>query len=561
MSNQHQPEFIAWRYYAIIALIAVAVVGLVWRVIDLAIIDQHFLRHQGDERVLREVSTPAFRGMILDRNGFPLAISTRVYSLWMNPQTLDISKQQVSSLAKIIDMKPADLQALIKRNDKAKTKREFAYIKRSLSPEVAEKIKALKIEGIATQEEYKRYYPEGEVTAHIVGFTNVDDHGQEGLELGYNGWLSGEQGKKWVIKDRLGRIISDVQLVQEQKPGHDLTLSIDRRVQYLAYRELLAGVIANQAVSGSVVVLDAKTGEILAMVNQPSFNPNNRPAKMSDVYRNRAITDTFEPGSTIKAFSIASALDSGHFKPDTVIDTAPGWLRVGKNLVVDHESNGLLTVTQILQKSSNVGVTKMVLSLPPNQLWSELHRVGFGQATGIAFPGEQEGSLVKHDPWGQFTLATLAFGYGISVTPLQLARAYDVIANDGVLLPVSLLKIDTPPKGESVMSKARAREMLTMLEAVLQKGGTAGEASVPGYRVAGKTGTAKIVGEHGYMQHRYTSTFIGIAPVSNPRLVVAVIIHDPQGKKYYGGQVSGPVFSKIMEGALRILDIPPDGTN
>ena len=288
MSNQHQPEFIAWRYYAILTLIALAVLSLVWRVIDLAILDQHFLRHQGDERVLREVSTPAFRGMILDRNGFPLAISTRVYSLWMNPQTLDISKQQTSALAKIIDMKPSDLQTLIKRNDKSKTKREFAYIKRSLSPEVADKIKALKIEGIATQEEYKRYYPEGEVTAHIVGFTNVDDHGQEGLELGYNGWLSGEQGKKWVIKDRLGRIISDVQLVQEQKPGHDLTLSIDRRVQYLAYRELLAGVNENQAVSGSVVVLDAKTGEILAMVNQPSFNPNNRPAKMTDVYRNRA---------------------------------------------------------------------------------------------------------------------------------------------------------------------------------------------------------------------------------------------------------------------------------
>lgn len=557
MSNQHQPVFIPWRYYVIIAIIATAVLGLVWRVIDLAIFDQHFLRHQGDERFLREVSTPAFRGMILDRNGFPLAISTRVYSAWYNPQTLNASKKELASLAKCMDMKPAELQALVAHNQKSK--REFIYIKRSLSPEVAAKIKALNVLGVYTQEDYRRYYPEGEVTSHVVGFTNVDDHGQEGIELGYNGWLQGEQGKKWVIKDRLGRIISDVQLVQEQKPGRDLTLSIDRRIQYLAYRELLAGVQENKAVSGSVVVLDAKTGEVLAMVNQPSFNPNNRPGgRMSDHYRNRAVTDTFEPGSTIKPFSVASALDSGHFKPNTVIDTSPGWIRVGHNIVMDHERQGLLTVTQVLQKSSNVGVTKMVLSLPSNQLWDELHRMGFGEPTGIAFPGEQDGSLVKHDPWGQFVLATMAFGYGISATPLQLARAYSVIANDGVRLPVSLLKLNTPPAGEQVMNKQRAHELLAMLETVVQKGGTAEAASVPGYRVAGKTGTAKLAGPHGYLQHRYTSTFIGIAPVTNPRLVVAVIIHDPQGKQYYGGQVSGPVFSRIMEGTLRILDIPPD---
>jgi cell division protein FtsI (penicillin-binding protein 3) len=557
VSNQHQPVFIPWRYYLIIAIIATAVLGLVWRVIDLAIFDQHFLRHQGDERFLREVSTPAFRGMILDRNGFPLAISTRVYSAWYNPQTFNASKKELNTLAKCIDMKPAELQALVKRNQK--TKREFIYIKRSLSPEVAANIKKLNIAGVYTQEDYRRFYPEGEVTSHVVGFTNVDDHGQEGLELGYNNWLQGEQGKKWVIKDRLGRIISDVQLVQEQKPGRDLTLSIDRRIQYLAYRELLKGVVDNQAVSGTVVVLDAKTGEILAMVNQPSFNPNNRPGgRMSDHYRNRAVTDTFEPGSTIKPFSVASALDSGHFKPNTLIDTSPGWIRLGHNVVMDHQRQGVLTVTQVLQKSSNVGVTKMVLSLPANQLWDELHNMGFGEPTGIAFPGEQDGSLVKHDPWGQFVLATMAFGYGISATPLQLARAYIAIANNGVLLPISLLKLDTPPTGVQVMNKNRAHELLTMLETVVQKGGTAEAASVPGYRVAGKTGTAKLVGPHGYMQHRYTSTFIGIAPVTSPRLVVAVIIHDPQGKQYYGGQVSGPVFSRIMEGTLRILDIPPD---
>lgn len=558
MSNKHQPEFLVWRYYFIIAIIAVAVAGLIWRVIDLTIFNQHFLRHQGDERFLREVSTPAFRGMILDRNGFPLAISTRVYSVWFNPRGFSASKAQLSALAKCIDMKSAELMGLVNHN--LKSKREFVYIKRSLSPEIALKIKAMTIPGIYTQEEYRRYYPEGEVTAHIVGFTNVDDHGQEGMELGYNGWLQGEPGKKWVIKDRLGRIISDVQKVQDQRPGHDLVLSIDRRIQYLAYRELLAGVLQNQVVSASAVVLDANTGEVLAMVNQPSFNPNNRPGgRMSDHYRNRAITDTFEPGSTIKPFSVASALDSGRFKPNSVIDTSPGWLRVGHNIVMDHQKLGLLTVTQILQKSSNVGVTKLVLASPPDQLWDELHRVGFGEPTGVYFPGEQTGSLVKHNPWGSFVLATMAFGYGMSATPLQLARSYIPIANEGQLLPISLLKRDTPPEGVSVMNKGRAKELLSMLETVVQKGGTAEVAQVPGYRVAGKTGTAKMVGPHGYMQHHYTSTFIGIAPVTHPRLVVAVVMHDPQGKQYYGGEVSGPVFSHIMEGALRILDVAPDG--
>lgn len=551
-------SFIAWRFYLVLTLICLAVAGLIFRVYDLTILDQSFLRKQGDTRVLRLVSSTANRGMIVDRAGYPLAVSTRVFSAWMNPFDFNPEKKDVMALAKLLAMKPKDLQTLIKRNQNGV--KEFVYIKRALSPEIAAKIKALNLPGLYTQVEYRRFYPEGEVTAHVVGFTNVDDQGQEGLELAYNHWLDGDPGKQWVIKDRLGRIISKVQTVQEEKPGKDLVLSIDRRIQYLAYRELLAGVTENHATSGSAIVLDAKTGEVLAMVNQPSFNPNNRPSHMSEVFRNRAVTDLFEPGSTIKAFSVASALDSGKFKPETIINTYPGWLRVGHNIVRDEHGCGPLTVTQVLQRSSNVGVTKMVLELPPNQLWSLLNRVGFGEITGIGFPGEQGGVLTKHDPWGQFTLATLAFGYGVSVTPLQLARAYLVIANHGVKLPVSLQKLDQPPQGERVMSAKIADQMLTLLESVVTKGGTGELARVPGYRVAGKTGTAVKVGEHGYQKHRYVSSFVGIAPLTNPRLVVAVVINDPQGKNYYGGIVSGPVFEKIMEGTLRILDVPPDET-
>jgi cell division protein FtsI (penicillin-binding protein 3) len=550
------PSYIAWRFYFVLALIAIAVLGLIWRVYDLAILKQHFLRSQGDQRMLRMESTPAFRGMILDRNGYPLAVSTSVYSIWINPQECNPSKTAMLALSKLLEMKPKEITVLIQVN--LKKKKEFVYLKRSLAPEIADKIKALTIPGVYTQEEYRRYYPEGEVTAHAVGFTNVDDHGQEGLELMYNQWLQGEPGKKWVIKDRLGRVISDVQTVQEQKPGHDIVLSIDRRIQYIAYRELLRGLQDNKAASASAIVLDVKTGEVLAMVNLPSFNPNNRAGVPADAFRNRAVTDTFEPGSTIKAFSIASAIDTGKFNGNTLIDTSPGWTRVGHNLVQDEHNNGVINITQILQVSSNVGVTKIILQLPPDQLWGLLHRVGFGEITNIGFPGEQSGSLVKHNPWGAFTLATLAFGYGVSVTPVQLARAYDVIANNGVKIPLSLLRLDHPPTGERVMNENVAKQMQLLLEAVVSKGATGELASVPGYRVAGKTGTAKIAGEHGYQKHHYVSTFIGMAPLSNPRYIVAVVIHNPQGKNFLAGMVSAPVFERIMEGILRLFSVPPD---
>lgn len=554
MKRRYQIAFVSWRFYLILSVIVCAALGLTWRVFDLAILEQPFLRHQGDERVLRLVSTPAFRGMIEDRNGFPLAVSTMVYSCWVNPKEFAPTKANLAALSTLLVVKPSDI-SLIATNRKNKN-REFVYLKRALSPEIAKQIKALNIPGVYLQQEYKRYYPEGEVAAQVIGITNIDDRGQEGLELGYNQWLQGEPGKKWVIKDRLGRVISDVQTVRDEKPGHDLVLSIDRRIQYLAYRVLLDTVTANRAQSGSVIVLDTKTGEVLAMANVPSFNPNNRTGWKSEFLRNRAVTDTFEPGSTMKSFSAVSALDSGKYKPDTMIDTYPGWIRVDHNVVKDHENNGQLTVTQVLQKSSNVGITKMVLGLPPDQLWDLFHRVGFGEITGVGFPGEQEGTIVKHAE--SFALATLAFGYGISVTTLQLAHAYSVLANGGIKIPLSLLKINQLPVGERVIDAKVSSQMLTMLETVLEKGGTAEAAKVPGYTVAGKTGTAIKVGEKGYEKHRYTSSFVGIAPVSNPRLVVAVVIHDPQGKQYYGGQVSGPAFEKIMEGSLRLLGVPPD---
>lgn len=555
--SRERTAYIAWRFYLILFFIVLAVVGLVCRVFDLSILNQHFLRHQGDERVLRLVSTPAFRGMIVDRNGFPLAVSTTVYSVWINPQEFSPLDEDIPVLAKLLEMKTKDILTSAKHN--LKKGREFVYLKRSIPPELAQQIKALDIPGTYLQQEYRRYYPEGEITAHVIGFTNIDDHGQEGLELGYNQWLQGEQGKKWVIKDRIGRVISDVQAIQDEKPGNDLVLSIDRRIQYLAYRELLSGVMENQAASGTAIVSDIKTGEILAMVNVPSFNPNNRRGVNHENFRNRAATDTFEPGSTIKAFTIASALETGLFKPDSVVDTSPGWMRVGHNVVKDeHGNNGIMSMAQILQKSSNMGAAKVILALPPNQLWSVLNRMGFGESTGIGFPGEQSGSLIKHNPWGQFILATLSFGYGMSSTPLQITRAYSVLANEGVKLPLSLLKLENPPAGERVLTPKIARQMLTLLESVFEKGGTAERISIPGYRVAGKTGTAKMVGVGGYQKHQYISSFVGIAPLANPRLIVTVVIHDPKGKNYYGGLVSGPVFQKIMEGTLRLMDVPPD---
>ncbi|MES2205041.1 MAG: penicillin-binding protein 2 [Pseudomonadota bacterium] len=555
----HKIRFYRWRYGFVTVVFFMIVAALFVRMVNLTLWQKEFLQKQGESRSKRIISIPGLRGMIQDRNAFPLAISSPVDSLWINPQEFPLTHENTTLLAKKMSMSEKEIydHVLLYK------KKSFVYIKRELNPSVAEAIKALDIPGVYLKQEYKRFYPDGEVTSQLVGYTNIDGNGQEGMELTYNQWLAGQEGKQLVLQDLRGNVVSVIKQIAEQKPGHTLTLSIDRRIQFLAYQALKEAVVHYQAKSGSAVVLDIETGEVLAMVNQPSFNPNDR-STYSEGYRNRAVTDTFEPGSTMKAFSIMSALDSNQYTPDTVIPTAPGYYKVGRNWVRDELNYKELTVTGVLQKSSNVGVSKMTLSIPGDQFWGMLQRVGFGQPTSSGFPGEQSGYLIHQSPWNPFALATLAFGYGISVTTLQLAQAYAVIGHHGVKVPITLLKggQTNNEKPEQVITTKTADEMLTMLEAVIGGDeGTGGQARVQGYRVAGKTGTAKIAGPGGYYKHRYRGSFVGIAPASHPKLVVAVVVIDPQGSAYYGGLIAAPAFSKIMGGALRMLDVPPDRVN
>jgi len=544
------------RFWFAVTFLLLLISGLAWRMVYLMVLNRDFLLTQSNARVLRVIDIPAYRGMIVDRNSKPLAVSTPVDSVWINPSQFNAEPQDLTELCRLLDIPLVDLQQHLKQDPE----REFMYIKRRLNPALAAQVKGLNIPGVYLQREYRRYYPEGEIAAHILGFTNIDDQGQEGLELAYNDWLRGVPGKKKVIKDRLGHIIANLQVIQEPQPGHELPLSIDRRIQYLAYRELKDAVERYKAASGSVIVVDVKTGEILAMVNQPSYNPNNRPQDHDGRYRNRAITDVFEPGSTAKAFSVANAFMHGNFTPETPVDTSPGWMRVEGKVVRDIHNNGYIDVTRVLQKSSNIGVTKLTLAVPPETLWTTLHNLGFGQPTAINFPGESSGFLPFHKKWHPFTLATLSFGYGFSVTNLQLVQAYTTLAAGGLKRPLSLLKVDAPKAGEQVIEPKVARQVLTMLETVVEEGGGAIRANVPGYTVAGKTGTVRIVGPHGYDPHRHIGFFVGVAPAANPRLVISVMINDPQAGGYYGGIVAAPVFSKVMAGALRIMEVPPEVT-
>lgn len=528
---------------------------LIWRMYDLTIMDRQFLLGQGDARSLRFIDVPAYRGMIIDREGAPLAVSTPVQSVWINPKTFSPDRAQLSKLVQLLGISSAQLS---KRVTDAQ-EREFVYLQRQLPPMLAKKIEALKIPGVNFQEEFKRYYPEGESTAQLIGFTNVDDNGIEGLELAYQHWLMGVSGKKRVVRDRLGRVIEELGVVKEPRPGNLLQLSIDRRIQFFAYHELQNTVLNFKAKSGSVVVLDAKNGEVLAVANYPSFNPNARARYKLDSYRNKALTDTFEPGSVMKPFSIASALESGRFTPKTIIDTQPSWMMVHGHMIRDIHNYGVLDVVGVLQRSSNVGVSKMVLASPPEQLIGLLMRCGIGQRTESGYPGEGEGSIVKVTHANPFVLATLAFGYGMSVTSLQLAKSYLIFANQGRLLPVSLLRSNKPVEGVQVLDAKTANDVLAMMDAVVNGAeGTGKSAQVPGYRVAGKTGTARIAGKKGYEAHRHIASFAGIAPVSNPKLVVVVVIHEPTRNGYYAAAVAAPLFSKVMGAALRILDIPPD---
>jgi cell division protein FtsI (penicillin-binding protein 3) len=548
-NNGHQARLVAVSLFFLLLLAA-----LIWRMLDLTVLHRQFLLGQGEARSIRTIDIPAYRGMITDRQGTPLAVSTPVQSVWVNPKTFSPHAKQLSELSRLLGI---SLKRLVTRVKRASS-REFLYLHRQLPPMLAKKIEQLKIPGINFQQEFKRYYPEADSIAQLIGFTNIDDAGLEGLELVYQDWLMGVNGKKRVLKDRMGQIIDELGVLKEPRSGHDLPLSIDRRIQYLAYHELQLTLEKFAAKSGSVIVIDTQNGEILAVANYPSFNPNARGRYTHDSYRNKAITDTFEPGSVIKPFSIASALGSGLVKLEDIIDTRPSWMIVYGHTIRDVHNYGVLDVTGVLQHSSNVGVTKMTLLSPPEQLIGLLQRSGFGQRTESGYPGESDGVMVKVKDANPFVLATLSFGYGLSVTALQLAKGYLIFANKGRLLPVTLLHNETTTVGEQVLNEKIANQVLAMMEAVLGNEGTGKLARIPGYRVAGKTGTARIASKNGYEANRHIASFVGIAPVSQPRLIVVVVIHEPTRNSYYGSTVAAPLFAQIMSGALRILEVPPD---
>ena len=516
--------------------------------------NKDFLRNHGDARSVRIVSIPAHRGVITDRNDEPLAMSTPVHSIWATPRKALEHPDDLQSLSGLLDINMKELMQMLS----IRIGRDFVYLKRHIDPELASKVTSLDLDGVYLQREYRRYYPAGEVTAHIIGFTNVDDNGQEGIELAYDDWLRGIPGSKRVLKDRLGRIVENIESISATEPGKNLALSIDRRVQYLAYRELKAAVQHHHARGGSLVMLDTQTGEVMAMVGQPSYNPNNRGDLKGEYYRNRAVTDIFEPGSTLKPFTIAAALESGQYQPTTIIDTRPGYFKVGGHTIRDMHDYGVIDVTNVIKKSSNVGASKIALSLEPRILWDMLSRAGFGRPTGSGFPGESAGSLTNYSNWSDVELATIAFGYGLSMTTLQLAQAYSVLAADGIMRPISFIRVSEPPQGVRVISESVARQVRKMLETVVQEQGTGSRAAVRGYRVAGKTGTVHKSSAGGYSEDRYLSLFAGIAPASRPRIVMVVVIDEPGGSEHFGGQVSAPVFSRVMSGALRILDVTPD---
>ena len=544
-----------WRRHLVLIVFGVAVMVLMWRAVDLQVVNNETFQSKGANAHLKVVDIPAHRGMIVDRHDEPLAISTPVDAIWGKPKELLANVEKVSVLANVLDVAPAKLLAEIKH----RASRDFMYLKRRGSPQLVAKVKALNVPGVYLQREYKRFYPAGEVASHLVGFTNIDDIGQEGVELAFDYWLSGQYGSKRVLQDRKGNVLADIEALSEARSGGVLKLSIDKRIQYLAYRELKAAVEAHKAKSGSMVVLDAVTGEVLAMVNQPAFNPNARHSISSGVYRNRVVTDVFEPGSTVKPFVVAAALESGQFNADSLVDTTPGQFYVGRNRVVDIRNYGLIDVSTILKKSSNVGVAKLALAMDKEYLWQNYIDVGFGSSTGAMFPGEQLGYVNDFNSWARIDHATISFGYGLSSTIMQLARAYTVFANEGQLKPVSLQYIEGEPAGVKVYEKQTVKRVMAMMEKAVTVDGTAPLARIPGYRVAGKTGTVKKMAEQGgYAKKKYLSLFAGVVPASDPKLISVVVIDEPSGDDYYGGVVAAPVFSKVMAGALRLLDVTPD---
>jgi cell division protein FtsI (penicillin-binding protein 3) len=543
----------AWRARVVFAGLIGAFAVLAARALYLQAVKTDFLQEKGDARYARVLEVPATRGRILDRSGEALAVSTPVKSIWAIPSDVHLRLAEKRRLAALLGLSSAELDRRL-----ADVARDFAYLKRQLPPETADAVAKLGLPGIYEQREYRRYYPAGEVTAQVIGFTGVDDAGQEGLELAYQQALGGRPGSRRVIKDRLGQVVEDVQSIRAAQDGADLTLSIDGKIQSLAFSALKAAVERHHARAGALVALDVRTGEVLALVNVPSYNPNNRARLSGEQVRNRAITDLFEPGSTLKPFTIALALESGKVGPRTIIATAPGRMTIAHYTIRDVHPAAALTVKQVLQKSSNVGAAKLALAMPREAAWDFYRRLGFGAVPGLAFPGAAAGRLRPYRSWRPIEQATMAYGMGISVSLIQLARAYTIFANDGELVPLTLVKSELAARGEKLISAETAHAVRGMLEAAVQPGGTGPRARIVGWRVAGKTGTAHKQQNGSYAADKYLASFVGLAPVSAPRLIIAVMIDEPAGAQYYGGSVAAPVFAQVMQGALRLLGVAHD---
>ncbi|WP_166794330.1 peptidoglycan D,D-transpeptidase FtsI family protein [Pseudomonas azotoformans] len=547
-----------WRFRLMLGLLALMVGAIAWRIIDLQVVDRDFLIGQGDARSLRHIPIPAHRGLITDRNGEPLAVSTPVTTLWANAKELQVAKDRWPALAAALGQDP---KALAERLE-AQANKEFIYLVRGLTPEQGQQVLDLKVPGVYGIEEFRRFYPAGETTAHMVGFTDIDDHGREGVELAYDEWLAGVPGKRQVIKDRRGRLIKDVQVTKNAKAGKPLALSIDLRLQYLANRELRNAIIENGAKAGSLVIMDVKTGEILAMVNQPTYNPNNRRNLQPAMMRNRAMIDVFEPGSTMKAISMSAALETGRWKPSDKVEVYPGTLQLGKYTIrdVSRTEGPVLDLTGILINSSNVGMSKVAFDIGGETIYHLAQKIGLGQPTGLDFPGERVGNLPNYRDWKKAETATLSYGYGLSVTAIQLAHAFSVLANNGRMVPLSLIHVDEAPKATQVIPENVAKTMQGMLQQVIEAPRGVFRAQVPAYHVAGKSGTARktSVGTKGYAENSYRSLFAGFGPMSDPRYAIVVVIDEPSKAGYFGGLVSAPVFSKVMSGTLRLMNITPD---
>jgi len=559
LARRRPPNFLA-RRAALGLMLTAACLSVVAAAFHRQVLENEFLRDEGEKRFLREREIAARRGMVTDRYGQPLAISTSMSTIWADPQLLGQRQDTLPALAAALEESASDLTTRV--DAYVKHGRRFMYLRRRVEPGCADAVQAViddfHLTGVGMDTEYRRFYPGGEMFGQVVGFTNVDDIGQEGVELVFEDRLRARPGKRRVIQDGRGRVVEEVEQIKPPSHGENVALSLDRRLQFLAYRELKRAVAQHRAKSGTAVLLDVTTGEVLAMVNQPAFNPNAARSEPAENRRNRALTDVFEPGSTMKPLVVATALEAGIINPRTPVNTAPGVLQVGSNRVKDIHNYGVLTATGVITKSSNVGVVKIAQRMDRAMLWQTYSRLGFGQITGVEFPGERTGVLPHYEGWSRFEHATLAFGYGLNMTSLQLAQAYAVIANDGVRLPVTLQRRDSVPEGARVFSVETARAVRAMMETVVSDRGTARRAKIPGYRVGGKTGTAKKATGRGYAPGKYQAVFAGMAPISKPRFVMAVMVDEPRGESYYGGIVAAPTFAKVMQAALRLYNVAPD---